>query len=293
VSCVGDIVRRGLPQWPALTLAFALLSLLAAVAQAQDAVKAGTQNRAAQHDHDATPEDIWAWREHWAGAERFGNTLSVHSGTTVALGSSVLRESGWRLRSVSGHGRSGYPGVKWIGGHAYPATVHAHNSFSDLLAGYQLGEKTRFGHLTVKAFAGLTMEAQRASPSNAVAARGLKYGGKSAVETWLDLSDRTWLSVDASLGSARCSFSGRARFGLRAIPGLSIGPEAGLGGNDGGGAGRAGAFARWEWGASDWWSGEVSAAGGVSTSPVSTSDFGSVPVTRGDPYANVSLLLRY
>ena len=262
-------------------------------AQAQDSVRAGTHNRAAQHDRDDTPEDIWAWREHWTGAERFGNSLSVHSGTTFAVGGSVLRESGWRLRSVSGHGRSSYPGVMWIGGHAYPATVHAQNSFSDLLAGYQWGDKTRFGHLTLKAFAGLTMEAQRASPSNAVAARGLKYGGKSAVETWLDLSDRTWLSVDASLGSARRSFSSRARYGWRVIPGLSIGPEAGVGGNDGGGAGRAGAFARFEWGAGDWWSGEISAAGGVSTNTVSINDVGNAPISRGDPYANVSLLLRY
>jgi Cellulose biosynthesis protein BcsS len=273
--------------------AVVLLNLLAPTAQAQNSVRAGTQNRATQHDHDDTPDDIWAWREHWSGAEQFGRTLSVYSGATIAVGGSVLRESGWRMRSISGHGRSSYPGVKWIAGHAYPVTVHAQNNFSDLLAGYQWGEATRFGHLTVKAFGGMGIESQRASPSNAVAVRGLRYGGKAAVETWLDISDRTWLSVDASIGSARRSFSGRARYGWRIIPGLSLGPEAGVGGNDGEGAGRAGAFARYEWGAGDWWSGEVSAAGGVSTRMVSTSDFGSVLVTRGDPYANVSLLLRY
>jgi hypothetical protein len=269
------------------------LCISAPTVLAQDSVKAGTHNRAGHADHDDTPDDIWAWREHWSGAEQFGHTLSVYSGATIAVGGSVLRESGWRLRSISGHGRSTYPGVMWIGGHAYPVTVHAQNSFSDLLAGYQWGETTRFGRLTVKAFGGLSVEGQRASPSNAVGARGIKYGGKGAVETWLDLSDRTWLSVDASVGSARRTFTGRARYGWRIVPGLSIGPEAGVGGNDGEGAGRAGAFARFEWGAGDWWSGEVSAAVGMSTSTVNINDVGNAPVTRGDPYANVSLLLRY
>jgi hypothetical protein len=262
-------------------------------AQAQDAVRAGNYNRAVVHDHDDTPDDIWAWRETWSGAEKSGNTLSVYSGATVAVGGSVLTENGWRLRSFSGHGRSSYPGVMWIGGHAYPVTVHAQNNFSDLLAGYQWGTATRFGHLTVKAFGGLSIESQRAAPSNAVAARGLHYGGKAAIETWLDLSDRTWLQVDANAGSARRTFAGRARYGWRIIPGLSIGPEAGVGGNDGNGAARVGTFARWEWGAGDWWSGEVSAATGVSTSTVRINDAASTPVSRGDPYANVSLLLRY
>jgi Cellulose biosynthesis protein BcsS len=271
-------------------------------ARAQDSVRAGTHNSSSQHNHarngpnaasDDAPEDIWAWRETWSGAEQFGRTVSVYSGATVAVGGSILRESGWRLRSISGHGRASYPGVQWIGGHAVPVTVHARNNFSDLLAGYQWGEVTRFGHLTIKAFSGLTIESQHATPGNAVAARGLKYGGKAAVEGWLDLSDRTWLSVDASLGSARRTFSGRSRYGWRMIPGLSIGPEVAVGGNEGTGAGRAGAFARFEWGAGDWWSGEVSAAGGVSTNTVGINDVGTTPISRGDPYANVSLLLRY
>ena len=75
----------------------------------------------------------------------------------MAVGGSVLTENGWRLRSSSGHGRSRYPGVMWIGGHAYPVTVHARNTFSDLLAGYQWGTTTSFGRLTVKAFGGLSV----------------------------------------------------------------------------------------------------------------------------------------
>jgi Cellulose biosynthesis protein BcsS len=286
-------VRRSFPRWLCALAAFALPSAFASAVWAQDSAKTGANDRTVQADNDDTPDDIWAWRETWSGAEQFGRTRSVYTGATVAVGGSVLRESGWRMRSISGHGRSSYPGVKWIGGHAYPVTVHAQNNFSDLLAGYQWGEATRFGHLTIKVFGGMTIESQRASPSNAVAVRGINYGGKGAVEAWLDLNDRTWLSVDASVGSARRTIAGRARYGWRIIPGLSIGPEAGVGGSDGEGAGRAGAFARFEWGAGDWWSGEVSAAGGVSTRTVNTSDFGSVPVTRGDPYANISLLLRY
>ena len=266
--------------------------------QAQESARSGSHHRAVQLNQDdsaadATPDDIWAWRETWTGSEKSGNTLSVYTGATMAVGGSILNENGWRLRSLSGHGRSQYPGVKWIGGHAYPVTVHAQNNFSDLLAGYQWGSATRFGHLTVKAFGGLAIESQRASPSNAIAARSLRYGAKGAVETWLDISDRTWLSVDASIGSARRAFAGRARYGWRIIPGLSIGPEAGVGGNEGDGAGRAGAFARFEWGAGDWWSGEVSAAAGMSTNTISMNNIGSAPLSRGDPYANISLLLRY
>ena len=96
-------------------LAICLLSALLSAAEpppahAQDAVRAGAHNRAATsdqtaRDHDATPDDIWAWREHWTGIEQFGSTLSVFSGATVAVGGSVLTENGWRLRS-SGHGDS-------------------------------------------------------------------------------------------------------------------------------------------------------------------------------------------
>ncbi len=287
-------MRRRLPRWLGVLAASLLSGIAAPTADAQDSGKAGAHNHTVQQNHDDdTPDDIWAWRETWTGVEQFGRTRSVYTGATVAVGGSILRESGWRMRSISGHGRAKYPGVKWIAGHAYPVTVHAQNNFSDLLAGYQWGETTRFGRLTAKVFGGMTIESQRASPSNAVAARGLKYGGKGAVETWLDINDRTWLSVDASVGSARRTIAGRARYGWRIIPGLSIGPEAGVGGNEGEAAGRAGAFARFEWGAGDWWSGEVSAAGGVSTGTISISDVGTTPVTRGDPYANMSLLLRY
>jgi Cellulose biosynthesis protein BcsS len=298
-------VRRGSTHWLAATAALALsvgatspltgpAIGLVTVAHANDTTKADAQNRQAQHDE--TPEDIWAWRETWSGSERVGRALSVFSGSTMAIGGGTLNDSGWRIRSVSGHGRSTYPGVMWIGGHAYPVTVHALTGFSDLLAGYQWGETTRFGRLTVKAFAGGSMTYQRALPHNSVAERGLKYGGKAALETWLDLNDRAWLSVDTNLGTAHRTFNVRSRFGWRIIPGLSIGPEAGVAGDSSGGSGRAGGFARLEWGAGDWWSGELSTAGGITTNTVTNDVVRSAPlgaVSRGDPYANVNLLLRY
>jgi Cellulose biosynthesis protein BcsS len=261
---------------------------------AQDMVRAGTHNRG-QQTHDAsadqTPDDIWATREHWAGAERVGRALSFYSGATFAVGGSTLNESGWRLRSVSGHGRSSFPGVMWVGGHAYPVTVHAQTGFSDLLAGYQWGEATRFGHLTVKAFIGGTMAYDKVVPSNAVGERGLHYGGKGQLETWLDITDRSWLSADVTVASAKRSVGARTRYGWRMIPGLSVGPEASFGGGSGSGTARAGGFARLEWGAGDWWSGELSAAGGLALTAANpaTAD----PITRRDPYANVNLLLRY
>jgi Cellulose biosynthesis protein BcsS len=271
-------------------------------AQAADTVRANDQTGAERHagetpahsQPDATPDDIWATREGWTGSERVGRAVSVYSGSTWALGS-TLTESGWRFRSISGHGRSAYPGVMWIGGHAYPVTVHASTGFADLLLGYQWGTSTVAGKLTVKAFAGGSMEYQKVSPRNAVGARSLDYGAKGALETWLDISDRAWVSVDGSLGSDRRAFNSRARFGWRVLPGLSMGPEAGAGGADGTGSIRGGAFARFEWGAGDWWSGEVSAAGGATTAKLDR-DFKpgeGASAAKGDPYANVNLLLRY
>jgi hypothetical protein len=168
--------------------------------------------------------------------------------------------------------------------------VHARTGFSDLLAGYQWGEATRFGQLTVKVFAGASVEYRKASPINAVAERGFKPGAKAAVESWLDLSDRSWLSADVSASSANRMVAGRARYGWRIIPGVSIGPEFGGNSSTSRTDIRSGAFARLEWGAGDWWSGELSASGGIAgqTTSGASSSGGQV-----SPYTTVNMLLRY
>jgi hypothetical protein len=271
-------------------------------AHADDLVRASTHNREVRADthrdagaKDNPADDIWADRETWAGAEHVGGGLSVYSGATRAIGGGPLNEAGWRIRSVSGHGRSSFAGVAWIGGHAVPAAVQARTGFSDLLAGYQWGETTGFGQLTVKVFAGGSVEYRKASPLQAVAERGFKTGGKAAVESWLDLSDRSWLSADVSVGSANRMVAGRTRSGWRIIPGVSLGPE--LGGNRSNSRTdiRGGAFARLEWGAGDWWSGELSASGGLA-GQLTTSGIGSAgggASSQVGPYSTVNLLLRY
>lgn len=215
------------------------------------------------------------WRELWAGAETTGQTWSAYTGMTVALGGAI-RDNGWRLRSVSGYGRYHYEGYKFVGGHPVAlTTIQGTSQFTDLLIGYQVG----FGPLTLKAFAGASMDGHRLTPDDpSNATRGIAYGAKAALELWLNLSQAAWLSLDQSYASAHNTYSARARGGYRVVPPLSIGPEVGASGTSETQNGRLGGFLRYEWAG-----GEASASSGV------TGDIAK-PTT---PYATVNVMLRY
>ena len=54
-------------------------------------------------------------------------------------------------------------------------------------------------------------------PETAIRGRGL--GGKVALETWWNISDQAWTSLDVSWGSLYDSYAARARLGWRFMPG--------------------------------------------------------------------------
>jgi hypothetical protein len=188
--------------------------------------------------------------EVWVGAIGTADAWSVYTGGTYAPFGSLHKE-GWRIRAVAGSGqyRSG-------------RTPHVFfdSSFADALVGYQLA----FGSVTLKAFAGATADIHEGG-GNAV-------GWKVAVETWINISDQDWASVDLAYGHAHETYSARFRIGHRIRPNLSLGVEgAALGVSgfnvdtamyDDGRANydgqRAGGFVRYEWGG-----GEASLSGGV------------------------------
>lgn len=115
---------------------------------------------------------------------------------------------------------------------------------------------------------------------------GTDYGGKVALELWLNLGETAWTSIDESYGTARNETAVRWRAGQRYNDWLSVGPELRFDKNIESGAGewngRAGIFARYEWGG-----GEVSVAGGVLSrvDGLSANDIG--------PYGTISALIQY
>ena len=112
------------------------------------------------------------------------------------------------------------------------------------------------GPVTVKAFAGLAAAQYRVEPDDPeTTIRGPGLGGKAALETWWNISDRAWSSVDVSWSSLHDSYAARARLGWRFLPALSAGLEAGGAGNRECDIVRLGGFLRYEWE-----SGELSAS---------------------------------
>jgi hypothetical protein len=127
-------------------------------------------------------------------------------------------------------------------------------SSSAALLGYQIGG----GGTVLKLFAGIEAENQAVTPhdpNNAV--QGQALGLKLQAEGWLDLSERSFLSVDAAYGSAFQEYWGLARVGYRLASALSVGLEAGALGNEEYAAERGGAFLRFNLMAT-----EITASGG-------------------------------
>lgn len=184
--------------------------------------------------------------EVWAGADVTAHSWSIYSGITWAP-FGTLAQDGWRARMVGGYGHYRYDG--------HPMRFDGEVGFGDLLVGYHMG----MGALTVKAFAGVALDSHSVSPfdpDNGVT--GSATGVKATLETWLDLSPRTWSSLDLSWTSAHETYAGRLRLGYRLLPTLSVGVEAGAAGNSEYDGGRGGLFLRHEWSG-----GEISASAGA------------------------------
>jgi cellulose biosynthesis protein BcsS len=79
-------------------------------------------------------------------------------------------------------------------------------------------------------------------PNNSV--QGSALGLRLQAESWLDLSARSFLSVDASYGTGFQEYWSLARLGYRLTPRFALGLEGGALGNEEYDAGRGGGFAR-------------------------------------------------
>jgi Cellulose biosynthesis protein BcsS len=109
------------------------------------------------------------------------------------------------------------------------------------------------------------------------------------LESWLDIDERVWSSLDLSWASLYDSYSARGRLGWRLTPGLSAGLEAGASGNVEGDIARLGAFVRYEWAG-----GELVASGGIANDAL-LENVGN-PAAAADasgPYATLSWLMRF
>ncbi len=223
---------------------------------------------------DANPEPI-PWREVWIGADATKNTWLVYSGMTLSPFGHI-HDDGLRLRFTTGYGQYEYSGFRTVPGSVGchpvlgcpPVTrlfnFEAVTQYAEVLVGYL----KRMGELTTKVFVGAAYSSHRigpADPENKV--QGAEWGVKGGVELWLNLGENAWASLDTFYSTAHDTYSGRARYGYRVLPTLSVGPEAGLNGHiqshDNGDLvytrGRAGLFTRYEFAG-----GEISASGGLS-----------------------------
>jgi hypothetical protein len=245
-------------------------------------------------------------REVWAGADISDNVWLVYSGVTLAPWS-ALHEQGWRFRTAGGYG--GYSYDKDPARDEDDRTVlsfEAQTYFTDLLVGYLW----RFGELTAKGFVGASFIGHDISPNDdETIASGNEVGFKGVVELWLNMGEKGWGSLDLSWSQAHETRAVRSRVGYRFWPNVSLGLEGGLNVDAQGecrmrkaGAkgcsepdedgyeradlldyGRAGAFARYEWG-----TGEASVSAGVLGDSFSNGD-----EIEFAPYVTVNWLTQF
>jgi hypothetical protein len=251
---------------------------------------------------DPSPE---SGREIWAGADISDNVWLLYSGVTLAPWSS-MHEPGFRFRSAGGYGGYSYDrDPDKTPDPSRPRATHltAQTYFADVLVGYL----ARYGELTAKGFIGAAIISHDISPTDEeTVAIGEEVGVKGVVELWLNIGERGWGSLDVSWASAHNTRTARTRLGYRVWPKLSLGLEAGINldsqgecrmqgpgtsgcklpdGTERAGLldyGRAGVFARYEWGTSE-------ASVGVGVLGDSLGDDG----TEISPYVTVNWLTQF
>jgi Cellulose biosynthesis protein BcsS len=215
--------------------------------------------------------------EMWTGAEVFQQVWSLYAGGSYAPFGSV-REDGFRVRAVAGYGAYTYSSPRWTGLATQIVRFHGSTTFADLLAGYH----QQLGSLTIKILGGLTVADRMADDPDA-SNQATRAGGKAIVETWWNVTDQVWASVDLSWSALDNVYGTRARVGWRWWPEFSVGLEGGAAGSFDYDTARLGGFVRYEWAA-----GELSVSGGVS---------GDGPSNRWvdvhGPFATVNVLTRF
>ena len=176
----------------------------------------------------------------FSGLEASDNYTSGHVGGGYALGKS-LYEPGWRLRAVGAYGTYHYDGTLFDGMNYVPTRFDGQVGYAAAFVGYQFCP----GVVIAKLFGGIEAEDQHIvprDPNNSV--QGTEVGFKLLAEIWYDLSERWFLSADASYGTAFQEYFSLVRMGYRVRPKLALGLEGGALGNEEYDAGRGGGFVR-------------------------------------------------
>ncbi len=128
-------------------------------------------------------------------------------------------------------------------------------------------------------FAGATFEGRTTNPlDRANDTLGTEYGGKVALEAWSWVTPATWVSVEASYATLFDTFKVGAQAGTNVFAKLAVGLEGQIDANETYGAGRAGVFAKTEFGPAT-----LRAAGGFSAD----ADFGA------KLYGSLNVFFRY
>ncbi|MFM9849422.1 MAG: cellulose biosynthesis protein BcsS [Hyphomicrobiaceae bacterium] len=209
-----------------------------------------------------------------AGADVTAHGWAVYSSLMSSIGGSLL-EDGWRIRLGGGYGAYSYSSTRWTGSTVVVVPFDGTVTFADALIGYQ----QRWGALTLKVFAGAVAQHNSVTPIDVESTvRGTRWGGKGAVEAWLDIGASAFAQLDLSYATIYDTYGSRLRLGYKFTPQLSIGPEAGLNGNVDYDSGRLGAFVRY-----DGTRGEISVSAGAAGD--------RSEVTGG--YATINALLRF
>ena len=165
-----------------------------------------------------------------------------------------VREDGFRVRAVAGYGAYRYSSPRWTGAGTQVLEFHGTIAFADLLAGYH----KQWGPVTIKILGGLTAADQNVDDPESTSG-GAGVGAKVVLETWWNITDKAWTSVDLSWTTLHDIYGARVRVGWRLWPQVSVGLEGGATGNWDYDTARLGGFVRYEWA-----SGEVSLSGGLS-----------------------------
>ena len=134
----------------------------------------------------------------------------------------ALRQRPRRRFPAARRGRYGtysYSSPRWTGASVQALEFNGTTSFADLLAGYH----KQLGPFTIKFLAGLTVVDQNVDDPEAIA--GTEMGAKAIVETWWNVTDRAWSSIDLSWTTLHNNYGARARLGWRVWPALSLGIE--------------------------------------------------------------------
>jgi hypothetical protein len=179
--------------------------------------------------------------EYFTGFEVSDNYASAYVGGGYAFGKAGLWGPGFRVRAFGAYGPYHYDGALPVDEVYRPTRFDGEAAYLAALLGYQFQP----GRMILKLFAGIEAEDQHIvphDPDNSV--QGSALGLRLQAESWLELSERLFLSADAAYGTAFREYWSLVRLGYRIKPRVSLGLEGRALGNAEYDAGGGGGFVR-------------------------------------------------